>query len=87
MAEIEFLKKRAEQFLRNAKDLFEKEMCALAAFNLEQAAQLYLKYALFRKIRRFPKTHSLREFLTGLGKVYKIEKKIENMLNFSRRFN
>ena len=33
----------------------------------------------YNKLRRFPKTHSLREFLTGLGKVYKIEKKIEKI--------
>ena len=76
---IGFLKKRAEEFFEVAKDLIKKEMYPLAAFNLDQAAQLYLKYYLFLEIRRYPKTHSLKKLLTALGEVYKKKNKVEKM--------
>lgn len=77
----DFLKKRADEFLENAKDLIQKEVYALAAFNLEQSAQLYLKYYLFLKLRRYPKIHLLGELLRGIGKVYRQEKEIEKIID------
>lgn len=79
MAKIDFLKKRAAEFFENGKDLLIKGKYPLAAFNLGQAAQLYLKYCIFLKIRRYPKTHSLKKLLTALGKIYKKEKIVEKM--------
>jgi HEPN domain-containing protein len=76
---VDFLKKRAESFLRNAKDLIRKEEYHLAAFNLEQSAQLYLKYYLYIKLKDFPKIHSLDELLVDLGKTYKKEREIEKL--------
>lgn len=80
MVSAEFLRERAESFLRNAKDLIKKHEYAIAAFNLEQAAQLYIKYYIFLKINDFPRTHMLKILLSELAKVYpKKSKDIENL--------
>lgn len=76
MAKIDFLKKRAEEFLAGAKFHFEKENYNLSAFNLEQTCQLYLKYYFALKTRRYPKTHSLEDLLKGIGKIYKKKRKL-----------
>lgn len=80
MAKIDFLKERAEDFLSNAKDLIKKGVYPLAAFNLEQSLQLYLKYYLYLKLKKYPKTHFLGELLRGIGKAYKKEKEIEKII-------
>jgi HEPN domain-containing protein len=80
MAKAEFLKERAEGFLENARENLEKGRYYLAAFNLEQASQLYLKYYLFLKIADFPRTHSLRELLEDIGKTYNKEENIKTFL-------
>jgi HEPN domain-containing protein len=79
MAKVDFLKKRAEEFFKEGKEDILKERYALAAFHFDQAAQLYLKYYLFLKIRRYPKTNSLKKLLTALGKVYHKEDVVEKM--------
>ena len=60
--EAEILRKRAEDFLRNAERLVEEQVWDLAAFNIEQYCQLLLKYKLLVKTGTYPRTHSL----TGL---------------------
>jgi HEPN domain-containing protein len=75
----DFLKKRAKSFLENAETLIKKEEYSLAAFNLEQASQLYLKYHLFLKLKDFPKTHSLSELLVDIGDAYGKQKEIERL--------
>jgi len=60
MPDYKFLRKNADSFYRNAKHLFEQGEYNLAAFNLEQAMQLMLKYLLASKLGEFPRTHSLR---------------------------
>jgi HEPN domain-containing protein len=80
MAKVDFLEKRAEEFFENAKELFKKGVYPLAAFNLQQAAQLYLKYYLFLKLKKYPKVHLLGELLKGIGKVYKKEKEVEEII-------
>jgi len=77
---IDFLLKRAKDFLTTAEYHFSKEMYHLVAFDLEQATQLYLKYLLFRKLKQFPPTHSLRELLKAVGKVYRKEKEVEKLI-------
>lgn len=78
---VDFLKKRAGSFLDNAKHLIKKEEYSLAAFNLEQSCQLYLKYYLFLKLKDFPKTHSLTQLLRETGKAYRQEKRIKKLIN------
>ena len=81
MAKVDFLKKRAESFLKNARDLIQKEDYPLAAFNLQQTAQLHLKYYLFLKLKKYPKIHLLGELLKGIGIVYKKEKEINKIID------
>jgi HEPN domain-containing protein len=78
--ETDFLKKRAESFLRDAKFAISEKRWFAAAFHLEQTCQLYLKYFLFSKLRDFPKTHSLTELLKALGRAYKREKEVKKFL-------
>ena len=70
MKEIEFLKKRAQKFYRNALELFEKGDYDLSAFNLEQALQLYLKYLIAKKLGEWPQTHYLDELIDKLSETY-----------------
>jgi len=62
--EYEFLRKNADEFLKNAEYLMESGVYNLAAFNIEQAVQLYLKYMLAKKIGEFPKTHSIKRLIS-----------------------
>lgn len=73
---IDFLKKRAESFLKDAKFAISEKRWNSAAFHLEQVCQLYLKYYLFKKLKDYPKTHDLDELLVALSKVYQ-KKEIE----------
>jgi len=81
MAKADFLKKRAEDFLKTAKYHSREEMYHLAAFDLEQALQFYLKYYIFLKLADFPKIHDLIQLMRGIGRIYKKEKQIEKILN------
>jgi len=67
---IDFLKKRAESFLRDANFAISEKRWNSVAFHLEQACQFYLKYYLFKKLKDFPKIHDLDELLNELKKVY-----------------
>jgi len=67
---IDFLKKRAESFLRDANFAISEKRWNSAAFHLEQVGQFYLKYYLFKKLKDFPKIHDLDELLNELKKVY-----------------
>ncbi len=80
MAKAEFLKERAEGFLKDADfDIKEKRWFA-AAFHLEQVCQFYLKYYLFLKLGDFPKTHSLNELLEDIGRAYEKQKEVKSFL-------
>ncbi len=69
-----FLKERADKFYETAKFNFEKGMFDIAAFNIEQAAQLYIKYAIFNILGDFRKTHNIKQLLED---YYKATKKRE----------
>jgi len=92
--EIEFLKERAIKFLENGKYLQKKGVYDLAAFNLEQFCQLYLKYKLFLKIGDYPRTHSLKRLFNELKKVSPdkkrwndfIERHIETISNLENAY-
>lgn len=77
--QADFLKKRADEFLKTADYHIREKMYPLAAFDLEQALQLYLKYYLFLRIKDYPKVHSLRELLTDLGKAYQRVPEVEKI--------
>ncbi len=71
----DFLKERAEGFLRDANFAISEKRWNSAAFYLEQACQLYLKYYIFRKLKDFPKIHDLDKLLEELEKAYSQNKK------------
>ncbi|MEM2896982.1 MAG: HEPN domain-containing protein [Candidatus Bathyarchaeia archaeon] len=59
--EIERLLKRSGEFNDAAEFHYSRKSFDLAAFNLEQALQLFLKAKLLEKGIEFPKTHTLRK--------------------------
>jgi HEPN domain-containing protein len=71
--EIELIKRRSRSFLENAKYLLETEVYDLAAFNAEQAAQLYLKALLLELSGDYPRTHSIIRLLNELKAVNRRE--------------
>ena len=76
---MEFLRDNADAFLRNAEKLLEDGEFKLAAFNSEQAVQLYLKYLIGSKLGDFPKTHSLKRIFRDAGSL------CPELFNFSRK--
>jgi HEPN domain-containing protein len=67
---FELLKNRALGFLRDARFDFENRNYDLVLFHIEQFAQLYSKYLLYRRIGDYPKTHSLLRLLSDLARIY-----------------
>lgn len=67
---MEALKQRALQFLQQAEFAKERGFHELALFDVEQCAQLYMKYLLYKKAGDFPKTHYLRDLAERLVAVY-----------------
>ncbi|MET1160061.1 MAG: HEPN domain-containing protein [Thermoprotei archaeon] len=65
-SEAIFLLKRARAFLENAEYLYNRGLYDLAAFNLEQAVQLLLKYKLLVVAGSYPRTHSIRRLFRAL---------------------
>jgi len=76
----DFLKNKAQIFFESGSEQIPKKRYFLAAFSFEQAAQLYLKYCLFIKLKDFPKIHEINELLKEISKVYNKKKKVENFL-------
>ncbi len=74
--ETNLLKKKARNFFENAESLANKKIFDLAAFNLEQAAQLFLKSFLLEKKGYYPKTHSLRILLSQVAELDERAKKL-----------
>jgi len=77
--EIEVLLKRAEGFIKDALEDTKREDHDLAMFHIEQACQLIIKAKLLELTGYFEKTHSLRQLLSDLSKVFK-EKEIKEFL-------
>lgn len=63
-----FLRERAEKFLKIGEMLLEEGILDIAAFHFRQAADLILKYALFRKTGDYPRTHSIRRLIKLFSK-------------------
>lgn len=77
---VDFLKNKAQAFFESGGEQIQKKRYFLAAFSFEQAAQLYLKYCLFMKLKDFPKIHGINELLKEIGKAYNKKKQIESFL-------
>ena len=71
--EVRRFKDRADAFLDTAIYNFERGRYDLAAFNIEQAIQLYIKTKLLELLGEFPRTHSLVALLRELSRVFKGE--------------
>ncbi len=69
--EVELFKGRAEAFLDSAAYNYRNRSYDLAAFNLEQAVQLFINTKLLELIGEFPRTHNLVILLKELSAVYK----------------
>lgn len=81
LEEAEVIKERAEAFLSNAEELFEKGVYDLAAFNIEQYCQLMLKYKLLVKTGTYPRTHSIVKLIRELAKLSKgVEKLLDDIV-------
>jgi len=67
-SEAEFLLRRARAFLETAEHLYSRGVYDIAAFSLEQAVQLMLKYRLLVATGSYPRTNSLRALFRALIK-------------------
>ena len=78
--DVEILKERSLKFLRNAEKLLNDDIYDLAAFNLQQFVELYLKYKLFLIAGEYPKTHSLKRLIKEIGKFLKKEQEVRTFI-------
>ena len=69
--EIKRFRQRADAFLDTALYNFHKRRYDLAAFDVEQAIQLYVKTKLLELTGEFPRTHDLVVLLKELSSVFK----------------
>ena len=71
---VDLFFKRAENFLKGAKERFIDGDWDLTCFMAEQSAQLYLKAIILEQTGDFPKTHSIRELFGLLYNLTKADK-------------
>jgi len=76
---IKTFEERADAFLDTAWYNFQNKRYDLAAFNIEQAVQLYVKTKLLELTGEFPRTHNLVVLLKELSSVFK-EKEVEEFI-------
>ena len=81
--EVELMKKRALAFLEVAKYSLNRGDYDVAAFNAEQAAQLYLKSTLLELIGDFPRTHSIIFLLRELRRIN--EREVDEFIQENKR--
>lgn len=77
--EVKIFKEKGDAFLDTARYNFENERFDLAAFNVEQAVQLFIKTKLLELIGEFPRSHNLVILLKELSYVFK-ENEIEDFI-------
>jgi len=80
---VGLLKRRASFFLELARYSLERGFYDMAAFNAEQAAQLYLKATLLELVGDFPRTHSILYLLVELKRVS--EREVEEFTKRNKR--
>ncbi|MGB9750162.1 MAG: HEPN domain-containing protein [Caldisericia bacterium] len=76
----EILKDRGLRFYKNGVELFNREEYDLAAFNLEQATQLLLKYAILNFLGDFDKTHEISKLLNDYLSLIEDKEKLVNLI-------
>jgi len=76
----DFLKNKAKIFFESGGEQISKKRYFLAAFSFEQAAQLYLKYAVFLRLKDFPKVHEISKLLKEIGNTNNKKEKTESFL-------
>jgi HEPN domain-containing protein len=81
--EVEILLTRAREFLKTAEYQIDNCLYNLAAFNLEQSLQLFLKAKLLENGMEYPRTHSIRTLLQLLSDIVgeKYRDILKNMLD------
>jgi len=67
--EADALRKRSSDYMQTFEFHMSRGMYALAIFDLEQAAQLYVKARLLEEGVAYPRTHSIRRLLELLASV------------------
>ncbi len=67
--DVEVFLKKAEKFDSAARHFLKEGVYDLAAFHVEQALRLYIKYILAKVIGYFPKMHSLTKLFKELSKI------------------
>ncbi len=67
--EVELFYKRAQNFLKGAKERYNDKDWDLTCFMAEQAAQLYIKTYILEKGGEIPRTHSIRKLIALLSKM------------------
>ena len=67
--EVEVLKRRALEFLEEARAALRRCSFDVSCFLAEQALQLYLKSVLLRVVGEYPRTHSVRRLLGELSRI------------------
>lgn len=67
--EYMILRRRAKDFLEEAREAFRNKRYDLACFLAEQAVQLYLKSVLLKLIGDYPRTHYIRVLMAKLMEV------------------
>ncbi|MCS7138666.1 MAG: HEPN domain-containing protein [Crenarchaeota archaeon] len=79
--EIGKLLERSRKFKDAAEFHFSRGDYDLAAFNIEQSLQLFLKAKLLEKGVEFPKTHTLRKLFILLGDMLNRSEEFKNFAN------
>ncbi len=82
-SEAEILRKRALEFLEEARIALERGSYDLACFLSEQALQLYLKHVLLVIVGDYPRTHSVRRLLGEIARVLG-SKELEDFIKANR---
>lgn len=83
---VDVLRAGALQFLELAKHALDREFPELVLLNVEQFAQLYVKYLIYRRAGDFPKTHYLRDLFDRLLDVYGDVCRLGDFVKKWRRF-
>ncbi|MFQ6076915.1 MAG: HEPN domain-containing protein [Candidatus Bathyarchaeia archaeon] len=65
--EVEVLRRRAGEFLEEARGAFKRGHYDLSCFFSEQAVQLYLKSVLLKRVGDYPRTHQVRLLLSEVS--------------------
>jgi len=73
--DINLIRRRALSMLRAAKYHLNEHDYDLASFMAEQAAQLYIKYRIFKLTGEMPRTHIIRQLLGILAQIV-IDKRV-----------